>query len=124
MLGIKLHQLRKKKAAGRLLHALDLARHRSQATALRALVIGVTNDIHLKKVRLLFLSASTSMLAIPFNVSISSLLGGGMRRLCSDSKCCCCRCRSSQHWRNICMRTPSFPALPRPSRASVADRMI
>ncbi|CAM9617578.1 unnamed protein product, partial [Ectocarpus fasciculatus] len=49
MLGIKLQQLRKKQAAGRLLHALDLARHRSQATALRALVVGVTNDIHLKK---------------------------------------------------------------------------
>ncbi|CAB1117240.1 unnamed protein product [Ectocarpus sp. CCAP 1310/34] len=49
MLGIKLHQLRKKQAAGRLLHALDLARHRSLATALRALVVRVTNDIHLKK---------------------------------------------------------------------------
>ncbi|CAN0294888.1 unnamed protein product [Ectocarpus sp. 12 AP-2014] len=49
MLGIKLHQLRKKQAAGRLLHALDLARHRSLATAFRVLVVRVTNDIHLKK---------------------------------------------------------------------------
>ncbi|CAM9589536.1 unnamed protein product, partial [Ectocarpus sp. 4 AP-2014] len=49
MLGIRLHQLRKKQAARRLLHALDLARHRSLATALRALVVRVTNDIHLKK---------------------------------------------------------------------------
>ncbi|CBJ48389.1 hypothetical protein Esi_0002_0169 [Ectocarpus siliculosus] len=49
ILGIKLHQLRKKQAARRLLHALYLARHRSLATALRALVVRVTNDIHLKK---------------------------------------------------------------------------
>ena len=52
ILGGKLHQLNRKQVAGRLLRALNQARHRSLARALRgALMVGAARDIHSKQVR-------------------------------------------------------------------------
>ncbi|CAM9600055.1 unnamed protein product [Laminaria digitata] len=49
VMSIKLHQLKRKEAAGRILHVLSRAQHASLARALRAWVVGATNDIHSKK---------------------------------------------------------------------------
>lgn len=51
ILGVKLHQLKRKEVAGRVLRALSQARHRSLARALRAWVVGVTCDVHSIRVR-------------------------------------------------------------------------
>lgn len=67
--------------------------------------------------------AAIAYMAIPCNVSLSSLLGGKRRLSSSSDPTCCSRCRSSRHWNKLRMRTPSFPALPRPSRVPAADRI-
>lgn len=51
VMGINLHQLKKQKAAGRLLYVLSQARYTSLARALRTWVVWVVDGIHLKRVR-------------------------------------------------------------------------
>lgn len=51
VLNVKLHQLKRKEAAGRILHVLGRAQHASLARTLRTWVVGATNDAHSKKAR-------------------------------------------------------------------------